>query len=292
MRPRSYEDLTGKTFFRLTVVKPVTVNRRTKWECKCSCGETKIVDGLELINGHVKSCGCLHKDAMAERAKKSKTYGYTHHRLYACYYRMRHRCENAADGSYKRYGGRGIKVCDEWKNDIMAFINWGLENGYKEGLSIDRIDNDGDYSPENCRWADARQQSNNRHTNKYVSYNGETHTVSEWSRIIGISPLTLNARLSSGWNVEDALTISTDERRYGILQNANVKTIVYKDGEIVGVFDSQSEAAQFVGVGKSSVSRCMRGLQSQAKGYVFKPYEEAGENNEFGKIGVGSTGRR
>ena len=276
MRPRSYGDLTGRTFFRLTVIRPVTVNRRTKWECECSCGNTKIVDGLDLINGGVKGCGCWHKDAMAERSKKAKTYGYTHHRLYACYYRMRRRCENPADKSYKRYGGRGIKVCDEWKNDIMAFINWGLENGYKEGLSIDRIDNDGDYSPGNCRWADAMQQSNNRRTNRYVTYNGETHTYAEWSRITGIKQLTIRHRIeNSGWSIEDALTVSTDERRYGILQNANRKTAVYKDGKIVGVFNSQTEAARFAGVGKSSVSRVIKGKAASARGYVFRNCEDA-----------------
>lgn len=271
MRPRSYEDLTGKTFNRLTVIRPVTVNKKTKWECRCSCGNVKAVDGLALINGHTKSCGCLHKDAMAEKAKKAKTHGYTHHRLYACYYRMRRRCENKANKSYKRYGGRGIKVCDEWKNDIMSFINWGIENGYKEGLSIDRIDNDGDYSPENCRWADATQQSNNRRSNKFVTYNGETHTYAEWSRIIGISQLTLRHRIEDlGWSVKDALTVSTDERRYGILQNANEKTKVYKDGKLVGTFESQTQAARFAGVSKTSVSRCLKNNTTTRKGYSFK----------------------
>lgn len=208
--------------------------------------------------------------------RKRQRHGFTHHRLYACYYRMRHRCENPADSSYERYGGRGIKVCDEWKNDIVSFINWGIENGYKEGLSIDRIDNDGDYSPENCRWADATQQCNNRSTNTFITYNGETHTYAEWSRIVGIKQLTIRHRIEKlKWSVEDALTISTDERRYGILQNANIMTAVYKDGELVGVFNSATEAARYCGLCKSSVSRCLRGEVAQAKGYVFKRYENA-----------------
>lgn len=207
--------------------------------------------------------------------KEQKKHGYTHHRLYACYYRMRHRCENKADKSYKQYGGRGIKVCDEWKDNIVSFIEWGIKNGYKEGLSIDRIDNDGDYSPENCRWADATQQSNNRSTNAFVTYNGETHTYAEWGRITGIKQLTIRHRIEDlHWSVEDALTVSADERRYGILQDANQRTAVYKDGELIGVFDSQTQAARFTGLGKSSVSRCIKGKQSQAKGYVFKRYKE------------------
>lgn len=206
--------------------------------------------------------------------KQYQRHGFTHHRLYACYYRMRHRCENPADSSYERYGGRGIKVCDEWKNDIVSFINWGIENGYKEGLSIDRIDNDGDYSPENCRWANATQQCNNRSTNAFITYNGETHTYAEWSRIVGINQLTIRHRIEKlKWSVEDALTIPTDERRYGILQNVNIITAVYKDGELVGVFNSATEAARYCGLCKSSVARCLRGEIAQAKGYEFKRYE-------------------
>lgn len=264
------EDLTGQQFGELTVVK--RIDRKT-WECKCSCGKVTTAYVYRLKNGGKKSCGCLSKSSQ----HKAKTNGYVLHPLYACYYRMRRRCESKADKSYLRYGGRGIKVCDEWKNDIMAFIKWGIENGYQEGLSIDRIDNDGDYSPDNCRWADATQQSNNRRTNKFVTYKGETHTVAEWSRIVGIRPLTLNARLVSGWSVEDALTVSTEERRYGILQDTNIKTVVYSGETLVGIFNSQAEAAKRCGVSKSSVSACMRGYRSGCRGYTFKRYEEVAQ---------------
>lgn len=275
MRPRSYEDLTGKTFNRLTVIRPVTVNKKTKWECRCSCGNVKAVDGLALISGHTKSCGCLHKDVMAEKAKKAKTHGYTHHRLYACYYRMRRRCENKANKSYKWYGGRGIKVCDEWKNDIMSFINWSIENGYKEGLSIDRIDNDGDYSPENCRWADATQQSNNRSTNAFVTYNGETHTYAEWSRIVGIKQLTLRNRIVDGkWSIEKALFTPVHDPKKGGFEEKKRKTIAYKDGEYVGTFESQKEAARVCKLNEKSVSDCVNGRKESVKGYSFKLCEK------------------
>lgn len=288
MRPRIYGDLTGKTYNRLTVIRPVIVNGKTKWECKCSCGKTTVVNGHKLINGKTKSCGCLQAEAAAERAKRAKTYGFTHHRLYACYYRMRRRCENPADSSYERYGGRGIKVCNEWKNDIMSFINWGLENGYREGLSIDRIDNNGDYSPNNCRWANVVQQCNNRRTNKFISYNGETHTYAEWSRIVGIKQLTIRHRIENlGWSIEDALTISTDERRYGVLQNANVRTAVYKEGKLIAVCNSMDEASKKLGIGKSSVSRHVKSGTPTRSGYVFRQYEAS--SDRIG--GVGSTGR-
>ena len=203
--------------------------------------------------------------------KERQKHGYTHHPLYSRYYHMRSRCENKADRGYEWYGGRGIKVCDEWRNDIVAFIEWGIANGFKEGLSLDRIDNNGDYSPENCRWADATQQCNNRRTNAFLSLNGEKHTYAEWGRITGINQLTIRNRIEDlGWSVEDALTVSTDERRYGILQNANRKTAVYKDGKIVGVFNSQTEAARFAGVEKSSVSRVIKGKAASARGYVFR----------------------
>lgn len=202
--------------------------------------------------------------------KKPQKHGYTHHPLYACYYRMRHRCENPSDSSYSRYGGRGIKVCDEWKRDIVSFIEWGIASGYKRGLSIDRIDNDGDYSPDNCRWANCVQQCNNRRTNKQITYNGETHTVAEWSRIVGIGQLTLNNRITTlGWSVEDALFRPLQEVGHGY-DYAKTKTIAYKDGKIVGIFDSQKEAADFCGVSKTRVSACVNGKSDKAKGYVFK----------------------
>lgn len=272
---KTEKDLTGIKFGSLTPIRRASeINSRTTWLCKCDCGNTTYADVYSLMNGTKKSCGCIPR-AKNIRIKHNRS----HHPLYACYYRMRHRCENPADKSYERYGGRGIKVCDEWKNDITAFINWGLANGYKEGLSIDRIDNDGDYSPENCRWANPTQQSNNRSTNAYVTYNGETHTYAEWSRITGIKQLTIRHRIEDlHWSVEDALTVPTTERRYGILQNANKKTIVYKDGKAVGVFNSQREAAKFARISFSSVSRCVKGLQDKSKGYVFRQYGKEEEN--------------
>lgn len=207
--------------------------------------------------------------------KERQEHGYTHHPLYSRYYHMRSRCENKADCGYERYGGRGIKVCDEWRNDIVAFIEWGIANGFKEGLSLDRIDNNGDYSPENCRWADATQQCNNRRTNAFLTLNGEKHTYAEWGRITGINQFTIRTRIEDlGWSVEDALTTPTDERRYGILQDANIKVATYKNGKLVGVFNSMSEASKHFGYERSRVSQCIQKGSVTRKGYTFKRYEE------------------
>lgn len=260
------EDLTGQQFGELTVVK--RIDRKT-WECKCSCGKVTTAYVYRLKNGGKKSCGCLSKSSQ----HKAKTNGYVLHPLYACYYRMRHRCENKADKSYLRYGGRGIKVCDEWKNDIMAFIKWGIENGYQEGLSIDRIDNDGDYSPKNCRWADAQTQSNNRRSNRFITYNDETHTVAEWSRITGIRHLTLEARILAGWSAEEALTTPTLTKEE-TFERFSTKTVAYKDGKTVGVFRSIKEAARKCGFCVSTVSSCIKNPSKQVRGYTFKRYEE------------------
>jgi hypothetical protein len=114
------------------------------------------------------------------------------------------RCHRKNTKAYPAYGGRGITVCDEWKNSFQSFYDWAMENGYNDGLSIDRIDNDKGYSPVNCRWVTMDTQSNNRRSNVTVEYNGESHTVAEWAKILGIKYGTLHKRLEEGWSAEDA----------------------------------------------------------------------------------------
>ena len=138
------------------------------------------------------------------RAKDNK-------RLYSVWGHMKDRCYSKTDPSYKRYGGRGITVCDEWKNSFRAFCKWALEHGFdsdaKFGVcTLDRIDNDKGYSPDNCRWVDMITQARNRRSNKIITFHGESHTMTEWSEITGLKKTTLAKRLDLGWNVEDALT--------------------------------------------------------------------------------------
>jgi hypothetical protein len=124
---------------------------------------------------------------------------------------MKARCSNQNDKFYYRYGGRGIKICDKWKEDYKAFRDWAYNNGYSDELSIDRIDNDGDYCPDNCRWATATEQAYNRKSNRYITAIGKTQTISEWSKESGLKITTIHARIAKGWSEESA--VATPVRR-------------------------------------------------------------------------------
>ena len=129
-------------------------------------------------------------------------------RLYNIWYLMNHRCYNQNSQVWDHYGGRGIKVCDEWHNDFFAFREWAIKSGYSEDLTIDRIDNNGDYTPSNCRWITQTDQNRNRRNNRLLTYNGETKPLREWATIMGIPHLTLHYRITKlHWPVEQALTI-------------------------------------------------------------------------------------
>ena len=152
----------------------------------------------------MKSCGCLNVET---QNRTHTTHGLSKERLYHVYYTMKARCNNPKNAIYPRYGGRGIKVCTEWADSFLSFYEWAVNNGYREGLSIDRIDTDGNYEPDNCRWVDSFAQANNKSVNHLMTLNGETHTISEWSKITGISQYVLVQRVNKlGWSDEDALT--------------------------------------------------------------------------------------
>ena len=136
------------------------------------------------------------------------------YRLYRCWQAMKARCYQLNNCKYSDYHGRGICVCDEWNHDYIAFRNWALNNGYSDNLTLDRIDNNGNYCPENCRWATARQQNNNTRRNHYVEYNGERRTISEWADHLGIPYNTLNQRFWGGWSAEKALTTPLKSRDF------------------------------------------------------------------------------
>lgn len=127
-------------------------------------------------------------------------------RLYRIWLQMKNRCYNENTERYSDYGGRGISVCDEWKNNFQTFYDWSMSNGYDEHLTIDRIDNDGNYSPENCRWSTVQEQVRNTRSNVLLTLNGETHCVAEWSEITGIKETTIRSRIRYGWNTERILT--------------------------------------------------------------------------------------
>ncbi len=208
-----YEDLTGMKFGKLTVLKQgerkilKSGQRQIRWICKCECGNTISTSSALLKNGKSKSCGCGQKEAA--RIANTK-HGMYKDRIYKIFKQMHVRCEKEYSAAYKNYGGRGIKVCDEWsgENGFQNFVKWAFENGYEDTLSIDRIDNNGNYSPENCRWANSYVQSNNTRKNVNITWNGETHSLSVWGRIKpnGLAYDTLRSRLRDGWSIERAFT--------------------------------------------------------------------------------------
>lgn len=202
------EDLTGKRFGRLTVVeldKYSPKSHGTRWLCKCDCGKQKTVLASCLKRGLTTSCGCFSSE---QKSKRTKTHGFGNRdRLYRIWSNMKSRCYSQADRNFKRYGARGIDICQEWRTDFLKFQEWAVANGYQDRLSIDRIDNNMGYSPDNCRWTDTITQNNNRRTNVHITYCGETHTTAEWSKITGIKPATLVSRKAHGWSDEECIEV-------------------------------------------------------------------------------------
>lgn len=153
-------DLTGQRFGRLTVIKRNgSKDGHAAWECVCDCGRHTVVNGRYLTSGKTKSCGCLHNELLAERSRK---HGMTGKRLYRIWHDMKNRCEYPKDKKYSYYGGRGIKVCNEWSTNFESFMTWALSNGYNDSLTIDRINNSGNYEPNNCQWITMKEQCKNR----------------------------------------------------------------------------------------------------------------------------------
>lgn len=245
-------DIAGQKFGKLSVIE-IAERKKGKilWRCKCDCGNEVVALGENIRSGTTKSCGCLIKENGTKIAPKVTKHGGSYTRIYRIYCGMKKRCLNPSSDAYHHYGGRGIKICNEWLGDdgFETFREWALSHGYEENLSIDRINNDGDYCPENCRWADKETQSNNTSSNLYLEYNGEVHTASEWSRILEISYTRLTKRVGEGERIEDI--VNNPSKVYMERENAEIRKILRKEKIM------QKEIAEKIGIKSNTLSRWM-----------------------------------
>lgn len=195
-------DLTGKKFGRLFVVSEHGKVRKKglSWECICDCGNKKIAHGDDLKSGYTSSCGCLQKESTIARFK---THGMTDTKTYRAWEDMKKRCYKKNNKRYKTYGERGITVCDRWHNFNNFLNDMGI---CKEGLSIERIDNNKGYEPGNCKWATFQEQMRNTTRTRNIEFNNKVQCLSAWATELGICPDTLSARLKYGWTIEKTMT--------------------------------------------------------------------------------------
>ena len=215
-------NLLGERIGRLTVVEACesevskSGRKYAVWLCKCDCGSYKKVRANNLRQKTVQYCGCLFKEIHAQCIHKaiaaSRKHGEFGTRLYRIWAAMKRRCYNKHAIYYEIYGGRGIAVCDNWL-DYTAFRDWASSSGYAKGLTLDRIDCDGNYEPDNCRWITIEEQQRNRRNNRYYEYKGKSYTVLEIAEMTGLKPRTVQGRIERGWPIEKV--IETPLKRVG-----------------------------------------------------------------------------
>lgn len=194
--------------FYKTTISQSKERKRLYWRVKCICGN-ELNARLERVVGKgrkIKSCGCKHSYGNHITHNLSKT------RLYTIFRSMVERCENANSSAWEYYGSRGITICDEWRNDFKNFYDWSQKNGYNENLTIDRINNDGNYEPSNCRWVDYKTQARNTRSNRYIEIDGEVRCLSEWCEVLDVNIHTVKWRIAQGMDHKIALTKPIDER--------------------------------------------------------------------------------
>lgn len=204
IRKSRAKDVTGLRFGKLVAIRRVDGAKYTSWECRCDCGKTTVASLSNLSSGTTKSCGC-HNSAVA--SKRWKTHGLSSTPEYYVYRDMMRRCYNPSFKNFHLWGGRGIEVDLCWRGNPEAFVEWAKENGYEKGLTLERINNDGPYSPDNCKWATYTEQGNNRRNNYIItSSSGESHTITEWSKLLGICVGTIKQRISKNLPIDLVLS--------------------------------------------------------------------------------------
>ena len=192
-----FVDLTGMRFGQLTVLRRSEIRyfSNIMWECECDCGEKLLLASAILRRGQKSCIKCCHK-------RESAPYRVSETHIYKIWQSIKSRCFRKSDRAYRYYGGRGIVMCDEWKNDFFAFQDWIVGHGYKDDLTIDRIDNNGNYCPGNCRFVTMKEQSRNKRNNIFVEHDGEVKILSDWAKELGMSKQAMFNRFRSGWNMD------------------------------------------------------------------------------------------
>jgi hypothetical protein len=219
------KDLTGKRFGRLTVISFAGCryskcgHKTAYWNCKCDCGNEKVAAYGNLVNGNTKSCGCYKKECIR---KNFATHRKSNHRLYKIRINMIERCNKETNPAYHYYGARGIKVCKEWEDDFQVFYDWAMENGYQDNLTIERIDNDKGYSPDNCMWITQSEQMRNRRNTHFIMYKGNKITLSEAYKLTGVDRSTIRKyeKIFNG-NAENGINYVLWYRSKGIKRPRN-----------------------------------------------------------------------
>jgi len=190
------KDLTGMKFGRLTVLEYYDTTRHgVRWECRCDCGATTIAYTSSLTTGNTSSCGCFYKERIKTINIK---HGMRHTKIYSTWCNIKKRCKDVSSKRSKDYGGRGISVCKEWNNDFISFYKWAMDNGYSDDLTIERINNNGNYEPSNCKWATAKEQNDNKRNNIFVSINGVVVSFRDFLEAFGVKYKTGYNRYYNG----------------------------------------------------------------------------------------------
>lgn len=260
-------DLSGQEFGYLTALEPDNnpENKRTKWICMCNCGALVSVDSYRLRAGITKSCGCKRYET------KNKTHGMRHTRIYEIWCGVKKRCYNKNSKNYANYGGKGVAMCDEWRNDFYAFYLWSMDHGYKDDLMIDRINNSGDYSPENCRWITHSEQQRNRTNNIFIEKDGVKKTVGEWA-----SEMNVNAKIAYQRYKRTAERGLPIDFEYIFSKNDQCKKPINqytKDGSLIRKWESATCAGRS-GFNRFSILLCCKGKSKTSGGYIWKYAEE------------------
>lgn len=267
----------GDRFGLLTIIQEVephitpcgTIRRRVL--CKCDCGNTTIRSLINLNKGNTHSCGCINKKRIGDLNRK-----YTDEQrnsfLYSTWNGIKQRCFDTRSSHYKYYGEKGVTICDEWLNDFTKFFEWCIANGASKGLTIDRIDVNGNYEPSNCRWVDAIAQANNKSKNRLIEYNGEKLTVMQWSRKTGIKEATIRMRLDRyGYSVGEALGYETHETKQYDRENRRKPIEQYSlNGELLKSWDSVQVASESLGISIHSIRKCAIGVYKTGNGFIWK----------------------